>query len=133
MITRSAVRLYAVIVAAGIFANAAPALAQFQPRRVSNPATGESYHVELVGGIWFPTADISIAQTSGTQTGTSVNLKSDLGLSDTRFGAFDAVLRPARKHKFRVQFVPIKYTQTEVPSRSLIFNGRTFPPGIPVT
>jgi hypothetical protein len=133
MITRSAVRLYAGIVA-GILATAAPAHAQFQPRQVSNPATGESYHVELVGGIWFPEADITVANVVGGQLATTVDLKSDLGINDNkRFGAFDAVLRPARKHKFRVEFIPVRYSQTAVAPRTLVFNGQIFPAGVPVS
>src|SRR5947209_6379707 len=96
---------------------ALPAHAQFQARRVSTPATGESYHIELSGGLWFPNADITIANTALSQTGTDVNLKSDLGLVDKRFSQFDAVFRPARRHKIRVQFIPIKYTQSATPTR----------------
>lgn len=111
---------------------ALPAQAQFQARRVSNPATGESYHVELAGGLWFPTADITIANTAPSQTGTDIDLKSDLGLVDKRFGQYDAVFRPAVRHKIRVQYIPIKYTQSATPTRTLVFNGRTYTSGIEI-
>ena len=41
----------------------------------------------------------------------TIDFKNDLGLTDTRFRELHVVLRPARKHKFRFQYIPIKYEQ----------------------
>lgn len=123
----------AALAAALFWLTPAPALAQFQPRRVSIPVSGEIYRIEFSGGIWFPTADITISNTALGHVGTDINFKSDLGLKDKDFPDFDLVFRAARKHKLRVQFIPIKYTQSAIPTRSLVFNGSTYPAGVPIT
>jgi hypothetical protein len=109
-----------------------PAGAQFQPRVVEGAAVGERYHVELGAGLWNPSADMSLANTALDQAGTTINLKSDLGLMDQRFPGFDLILRPGLKQKFRVQLVPLHYSQTGTPRSSLTFGGQTFPVGVPV-
>jgi hypothetical protein len=65
--------------------------------------------------------------------GTEIDLVNDLGIVDEDFFEFRAVLRPARKHKFRVGFTPIKYTAEATLARDLIFNGIVFPVRVPVT
>ena len=127
---RSAVRLYAVL--AGLLLTASPALAQFQPRPVSEPAVGENYHIEASAGFWSPTADMSISSESLGIVGSLIDFKTDLGLTDQRFPELHLVLRPARRHKFRFQYIPIQYTQENVAQRNIVFNGQLYRVGIPV-
>jgi hypothetical protein len=108
---------------------AAPARAQYRPRPVVTTSPAENYHVELGAGFWNPTADMQI--TSGTG-GSSVDLKNDLGLQDKKVGEFQLAVKLALKHKIRVQFIPISYTQTGTPRSSLIFNGQVYPAGTAV-
>src|SRR5438876_7532215 len=89
---------------------AAPARAQYRPIAATSPA--ESYHVELGAGFWNPTADMQITSGAG---GSTVDLKQDLGLQDKKFSEFQLVVKPALKHKIRVQLVPISYSQTGAP------------------
>jgi hypothetical protein len=103
---------------------AVPARAQYRPRASTSPA--ESYHVELGAGFWNPTADMQIA--SGPNA-SSVDVKNDLGVGDKKFGEFQLVVKPALKHKIRVQFIPISYSQTATTARTLTFNGQTYPAG----
>ena len=42
------------------------------------------------------------------------------------------MLRPARKHKFRFQYIPIKYDQTATLTRDIVFNGQRYTVGLPV-
>ena len=42
------------------------------------------------------------------------------------------VLRPARKHKLRYQYIPITFEQESVPTRDVIFQGIRYKVGIPV-
>jgi hypothetical protein len=50
-----------------------------------------------------------------------------------RFKELHVVVRPARKHKFRFQFVPISITAIDhVLPRSVVFNGQAYSIGIPV-
>jgi hypothetical protein len=129
---RFALRLYASL-AAVLFLTSSPALAQFTPRPMSDPATGETYHIEGAVGLWSPSADMSIASESLGQFPTTINFKNDLGLMDTRFPEFHLVLRPARKQKLRFQFIPIDYTQKDhTLSRTIVFNGQAYTLGLPV-
>jgi hypothetical protein len=108
---------------------AAPARAQFRPRQVVTTSPAETYHVEVSAGFWNPTASMQIASGAGSST---VDAKNDLGLKDDRFPEFQLVLKPGFKHKLRVQYIPLKYTQTGTPAAALTFAGVTYPAGAAV-
>jgi hypothetical protein len=112
---------------------ASPAHAQYKPQAIGTPATGEQFVIEVSGAYWYPSADISVASTSLNLIGSDINLKNDLGLSDDRFPMFKIVLKSKPKHKIRLQYVPISYSQTASPARVLTFAGQTFARNIPVT
>ena len=137
MINRPAVRLYTftsmTLALLLLLLVAAPARAQFQPRPISDPATGEQYHIEAAAGFWFPTADMQIASTALGQIGTVIDFKKDLGLQDQKFPELHLVLRPAKKHKLRLQYIPLKYTQSATLTRDIIFNGQLYAVSLPVT
>lgn len=135
MMNERAIRLYvrAALSAALVLFAVSPAQAQFQPRRVSNPATGEDYWIEAAGNFWFPDADIKVRSESLGIQGTEIDAKQDLGLEDKRFPEFRLVLRPSTKSKFRFQYIPLQYTQGPVIlRRSLVFNGQRYSFGVPV-
>ena len=108
---------------------ASTARAQYRPRTVTAVLPAENFHVELGAGFWNTDADMQITSGAG---GTSVDLKKDLGLEDRKFSEFQLVVKPALKHKIRVQLVPISYTQTGTPRTAVVFNGLTYPAGTPV-
>ena len=62
---RTAIRAYTgwFVAVAFVFA-AAPAQAQFRPRPLSEPPTGENYHIEGAAGLWFPTATMMVSSES---------------------------------------------------------------------
>jgi hypothetical protein len=133
MTNRRAVRLYTfTTLTLAILLVSAPARAQFQPRPISDPATGEKFHIEAAIGFWTPSADIHVASTALGQLGTDIDFKKDLGLVDQKFPEFHLVLRPAKKHKFRVQFIPLSYTQTATLTRNIIFNGQIYAINLPI-
>lgn len=133
MIRRASVGLYLILTAVLAFA-AAPASAQFVPRTLNDPATGESYHIEASAGAWNPAAGLVITSTGLGILGTAVDFKKDLGLTDHRFGELHLVLRPATRHKFRLDYIPIKYDKQAHPIvREIIFNGQKYTIGVPVT
>jgi hypothetical protein len=105
---------------------AAPARAQYRPRAVATTLPGENYHVEFTAALWKPDAEVQI--TTGA-AGTSVDLKRDLGVSDHKIGDFQLIIKPAAKHKIRVELLPINYTQTVVLKTDVIFNGQLHPAG----
>lgn len=110
---------------------AAPAAAQYQPPR--NPPTGEDYHVELALAGWRPTPVFIITSESLGIPGTEVDIVNDLGIESKLLREVRLVLRPARKHKFRLHYLPMRYTADTVVQRSFIFNGLNYQVGLPVT
>ena len=133
MTQRSASRAYAAcyIALALVFA-AAPAQAQFRPTPLSDPPTGEQYHIEGAAGFWFPAATISAASEGFGIQGTPIDFKTDFGLKDKGLTYVRLVLSPSRRHKFRFEFIPIKYNQSATVRRSIIFNGQLYNIGLPV-
>jgi hypothetical protein len=115
-----------------IFLAAAPARAQIAPRSLSDPATGERYHVEAAGAIWSPMPNFIVSSQSLGIIGTEIDAVSDLGVQQTKFGELRLVLRPSRKSKFRFDRIPAKYTAAAVLRRSIVFNGQRYNVGVPV-
>jgi hypothetical protein len=116
--------------AVGLFA--VPAHAQYGTRPISDPATGEDYHVEISGFLWAPTPDIVITSEALGILGSQIDFVEDLGIEKSTFKQFRAVLRPGRQHKFRFEYTPIRYESSALLRRSIIFNGIEFPVAIPV-
>ncbi len=113
---------------------AGPALAQYGPvQQSSGAAVGEKYTVEAAYGVWNPTPEIVFSSEQFGIPGTDIDLQADLDAAQKSFQAFRFVLRPARKHKLRMEYIPIKYEVDTTLSRNLIFNGNLYPVGTPVT
>jgi hypothetical protein len=134
MKTSAAVRLYVyAFLTFTLLLLAAPAHAQYRPRPLNDPATGEVYHIEGFAGFWFPKADITGSSSNLTVArGTDIDFKSDLGLEDQRFSTLRVVLRPVRALKLRFEYVPMKYEQETTLPREIIFNGQRFTANLPV-
>ncbi|AMY09619.1 hypothetical protein LuPra_02839 [Luteitalea pratensis] len=109
----------------------APAAAQYPPNQ-SDPATGEKYNVEVAFGLWNPTPEIVFSSEQFGITGSEISLSNDLDVLQKTFRDFRLVLRPARKHKFRVEYIPIKYDIDSLLTRSVVFNGIVYSVGLPV-
>jgi hypothetical protein len=124
-------RLYGALVLTLLFA-AVPASAQFAPRTLNDPATGEAFHIEGSAGFWTPSANMTIGSEGLKIVGTNINLKTDLGLTDQRFRELHVVLRPFRKHKLRFQYIPMQFVQEATLKRDIIFNGQRYSVGFPV-
>jgi hypothetical protein len=130
MFKRSVIRLYTLAAAALLLA--APAQAQFTPRSFSEPATGESYHIEGSAGFWSPNANMHLSGESLGIPGDNIDFKKDLGLTNQRFKELHLVLKPSRKTKFRLEYIPIRYRQRSTVTRDLVFNGQLYRIGVPV-
>lgn len=111
---------------------AAPASAQYRPRPVSNPTSGENFHIELGADLWMPSAEMTVSSQSLNIPGSQIDFKRDLGLQDQHFPALQVMLRPAKRHKLRLQYIPVNYTQTATLSQRLVFNGIAYNLGVPV-
>ena len=110
---------------------ARPADAQFaQPR---DPAIGEAYSTELLGGLWNPTPAIVVSSDVPGMVGTDIDAVSDLGVTQKRHRELRLVLRPAWQHKVRIQYLPMEYQADTVLNRTVVFGGVTYDVGSPVT
>jgi hypothetical protein len=131
MVSRSTLRLYGALAIALLFV-ASPVAAQFTPRSLNDPATGELFHIEGSAGFWVPSANMSIASEALGIVGSTIDFKNDLGLTDQRFSQLQLIGRPARKHKLRLQYIPIEFIQESTIKRDIKFNGQLYAKGLPV-
>ena len=111
---------------------AVPASAQFGRGTLSDPATGETYHVEIGGYLWSPEPTIAITSESLGIIGSRIDFVEDFGIEQKTFRQLRVVLRAARKHKFRFEYTPVRFEQEANLSRSIIFNGQRFDISLPV-
>jgi hypothetical protein len=111
---------------------AVPAWAQYGVKHISDPATGEKYHVEVSGDFWYPTPEITITSESLGIVGSRIDFVTDLGIEKTRFKQLKVVLRPAQKHKLRFEYTPITYEAVGTIKRDIVFNGQKYPVSLPV-
>ncbi len=110
-----------------------PARAQYGAKRMSDPATGENYHVEVSGYFWNPNPDLVISSEALGIVGSKIDFVNDLGIEQTKFRQLKLVLRPGKKHKFRFEYTPITYEAVGNLKANIIFNGITYPVTLPVT
>ena len=111
---RRVIRLYAaMIVAVASLLAPASARAQFQPRPVSDPATGEQFHIEGAIGLWFPGTEMQSRARRSAIAGSTIDFKTDLGLEDQKFPELHLVAKGG-KHKFRLQYIPLDYAQEAI-------------------
>jgi hypothetical protein len=126
----------AATLAVALFLVASPAQAQFRPRIVEEHTMGERYHVEGAAEFWNPSANLLVTSSgSGALAGlegSKIDAKRDLGLADKRLPQLELILRPAKSHKFRLQYIPIKYTQATTLHQDIKFNGQLYRLGVPV-
>jgi hypothetical protein len=115
-----------------VLATAAPARAQYGRPVMSDPAVGEQYHIEAVFNLWNPNLDATISSESLGIIGDNVNIKTDLGYVDKTIREFRLVLRPAKKHKFRIAYTPVDYSGDVILKRTITFNGIKFDVGLPI-
>lgn len=122
--------LVTALVFGGVAGVVSPAQAQFRPQ--SAPAVGEDYHAEA-GIIWWnANPDLVLSSESLGIPGTDVDLIDDLGIEQKRIPELRFVLRPAKKHKFRINYLPIRYDADSTVRREFVFNGQRYRVGLPV-
>jgi hypothetical protein len=106
----------------------APALAHAQLGiyRPQNPATGERYNIEFSYGFWDPSPAIVIANSALNLVGTEIDGVTDLGFQRNKVRDLHLILRPAKKHKFRFEYLPISYAAQSVLTRTVTFGGVSY-------
>lgn len=94
---------------------------------------GEEYRIELSGGMWNPSVFGIVASEQFGITPTDIDFVSDLGYAQKKFADVRLVLRPGKKHKFRVQYTPVSYSADATPTRDLVFNGIRYRATVPIS
>jgi hypothetical protein len=107
--------------------------AQFTSTPFSDPATGERYHIEASFGWWNPSPQFEIASESLGVLGTRIDAVTDLGIEKKQIPELRIVLRPGRKHKFRINYLPMSYSAVSTVHREFIFNGIRYNVNLPVS
>jgi hypothetical protein len=126
---RGTIRLLA-LMGLAINIGVAPVLAQYAP--APEPAFGEKYHVEVSYGWWNADPSLVVNSESLGIVGSDVDLVNDLGIDQKKLGRLNLVLRPAPKHKFRFEYLPIEYEAETTLAREFVFNGQRYRVGLPV-
>ena len=111
----------------------AAAHAQYSTTPFLDPATGERYHIEASLGFWNPPPQFEIASESLGVLGTRIDAVRDLGIQQQRVSDLRIVVRPGRKHKLRVNYMPMGYSASSTVSRDIVFNGILYRVNLPVT
>lgn len=117
----------------GLLLLPAGAHAQFTATPFSDPATGERYHIEASFGWWNPSPEFEIASESLGVLGTRIDAVADLGIAQKRIPELRIVLRPGRKHKFRLNYTPMSYSAVSTVHREFVFNGIKYGINLPVS
>jgi hypothetical protein len=120
----------AISVCLGVLLLARPASAQYQS--LSEPATGETYRVEIAGALFNPTPTLLISSEGLGIPGDQIDFVREFQLEDETFKQLRIVGRPGKKHKFRYEFVPIRYEKETTITRSFVFNGQRYNVSLPV-
>ena len=128
----SACRVFVIVglVVAAVGWSSLDASAQYRPP--SKAPAGETYHIEAALSWWNADPSLLVSSESLGIPGDNIDLIKDLSIVSHRLRKFDLVLRPAKKHRFRYQFLPISYAADTVLSRTFVFNGQRYTIGLPV-
>jgi hypothetical protein len=111
----------------------ATAQAQFTATPFSDPATGERYHIEASGNLWNPPPVLVVASEQFGIAGSQIDAVADLGIQQKWLKELRLVLRPARKHKFRYNYLSAGYDSQTTIQREFVFNGIRYGVNLPIT
>lgn len=114
---------------------AAPAAAQYSAPKLKGGATGETYHIQVAGGLWMSDVLGIIASEQFGIAGSKVDFVKDLKFQKKNVADLRFELRPSRRNKLYAQYTPVSF---ESPSgttltREIVFNGQKYAVNAPLT
>lgn len=115
----------------GLGLSAAVAQAQYRVPATS-AVVGEKYNIEVSYNFWSPTPTAIVNSEALGILGTDVDLVADLGIEKHVLKDLRIVLRPAKKHRFRISYLPMNYDAESQVKREFVFNGLRYRVGLPV-
>jgi len=88
---------------------------------------GEDFRVEFAVARWRPSPDLTIQTGALARAGIDeFDFADEFGFREKFFSDFRIVLKPARKHRFRVGYVGMHYEESSALQHTINFGGRTF-------
>jgi hypothetical protein len=92
----------------------------------------EDYSVEFEGRYWKPKMSGTVTL-SDNGIGAAINPVDDLGMDESKgFGEARLQVKFLEKNKFNFSYLPLKWTATKNVSKTIYFNGLTYPAGTQV-
>jgi len=82
--------------------------------------------------MWNPNLFGQISSDALNLVGSTIDFGKDLGFGTTRSTDVNVVVRPAKKHRFRIEYSPVTYTADTTFSRIITFAGVPFPVSLPI-
>ena len=97
-----------------------------------NPRPAKPTTWRLAARCSTPTPTLLITSEGLGIPGDQIDFVKEFELENNTFKQLRLVLRPAKKHKFRYEFIPIRYEKETTISRSFVFNGQRYNVSLPV-
>lgn len=100
----------------GALACAQPARAQLSPASTDFPV-GELHRIELLGSLWPPAQDLTVAHRGSGASGTTTGAAGDAGAPVPRFMDLRVRLRLSRRQRVHFDYLPVRYDAVTAPDR----------------
>ena len=100
----------------GALACAQPARAQLSPAPTDFPV-GELHRIELLGSLWPPAQDLTVAHRGSGASGTTTGAAGDTRAPVPRFMDLRVRLRPSRRQRVHLDYLPVRYDAVTAPDR----------------
>ena len=106
-----------------------PATAQFSPA----PAfpVGELHRIELLGSLWSPAQDLTVASRGSGAPGATTGAAADGATAAPRFTDLRVRLRPSRRQRIHLDYLPTRYPAATTLDRGPAPDGTGLEPGVP--
>jgi hypothetical protein len=121
-----------VVVTAPVAAQQPEYLWSIEESMFRGTSIGEDYTLEMTGGMWNPTPSIVVSSEQFGIIGSEINFGDDLGMVRKRHPEMRLTYKPGRRHKLRLDWLPMQYNQSAVLERRVVFQGIAFDAGVGV-
>ncbi len=115
----------------GAPSGARPATAQLSGPPTDFPV-GELHHVELLGSLWPPSQDLTVAHRGSDASATTTGAAGHAGSPAPRFMDLRARLRLSRRQRVHFDYLPVRYDAVTAPDRPASPGNAEPGPGAPI-
>jgi outer membrane protein len=90
------------------------------------PLTSSAFEIGARGYYWFPSLDGKVRVDEANILGTTIDFENDLAIEDEDYPSVEAFVGAGRHH-LDLGYTKIDYSGSNVLTRTIIFNGETYP------